>query len=341
VVLTNARPGAPDGFEYEAGVSIDGRRRGLREPGAVGQHVALARRLRRLAPAVVHCGRALPEGFAALLASTTSRSLPFVVWVHGEEVNSALQSREHTLLMRVVHRRARLLLANSRNTLDVLTASGVRADKVRVVYPGVDTERFANARPIRPTGDGPVLLTVGRLQRRKGHDLVLQALPALRRRHQALRYVIVGDGEERGRLEQMVRDLGITEMVTFAGEVPLSDLPGYFAGCDVFVMPNRVHHGDFEGFGIVFLEAAAAGRPVVGGRSGGVPEAIAEGESGLLVTGDDAGELASTLEGLLADAAFRQRLGCAGRERVHSRFTWQASADRLHAVHLEASGAPA
>lgn len=336
-VLTNERADPPSGFRYEPGVRIDPRFRGLREPGAVAQHLRLARQLRRLAPGVVHCGRAQPEGLAALLAAVTCRRLPYVAWVHGEEINSSLQSREHALLMRAVHRRARLLLANSRNTLDVLQASGAQGDKVRIVYPGVDAARFVSPKPIRANAEGPVLLTVGRLQRRKGHDLVLQALPEVLRRHPTTRYVVVGDGEERGRLEQIARDVGVAARVTFAGEVPMEDLPGYFAGCDVFVMPNRVHNGDFEGFGIVFLEAAAAGRPVIGGRSGGVPEAVAEGETGFLVTGEDAGELAAALDALLANPERRQRLGAAGRARVQTQFTWQASANRLRAVHLEAA----
>lgn len=336
-VLTNERIGAPPTFEYGQGARIDGRCRGLLGPGALKQHLDLAVRVRRLAPAVVHCGRALPEGLPALLAALTHRALPFVVWVHGEEINSALQSREHTLLMRAVHRRARFLLANSRNTLNVLAGSGISPDKVRIVYPGVDVSQFRAAVPIRPPGRGPVLLTVGRLQRRKGHDLVLQAMPELLRRHADVRYLIVGDGEERSRLEQMTRELGVSAHVTFFGEVPLADLPGFFAGCDVFVMPNRVHQGDFEGFGIVFLEAAASGRPVVGGRSGGVPEAVAEGKNGLLVTGEDASELVTALDMLLSAPELRAHFGAAGRARVATDFTWQASADRLRAVHLEAA----
>ena len=178
-------------------------------------------------------------------------------------------------------------------------------------------------------------MSVGRLQRRKGHDLVLRALPALLKRHSTLRYVIVGDGEERPRLESMARELGVTPQVTFVGEVPDDLLPGYFAAADIFVLPNRVEKGDFEGFGIVFLEAAAAGLPTVGGRSGGVPEAVLEDETGLLVDGTDPAELEGALHRLLVDRVLARSLGEAGRRRVRNEFTWAASAARLREAHLE------
>lgn len=335
-VLTNDRAGRSQRFEYESGIRIDSRLRGIREPGALRQHVRLARVLRQNGPAVVHCGRALPEGLPAMLASATRTRLPFVAWVHGEEMNSARQSREHHVMMRLVHRRATLLLASSRNALQELSRSGVAGDKVRIVYPGVEAGRFAAAAPVQQDG-GPVLLTVGRLQRRKGHDLVLKALPAVLQRHPTTRYLVVGDGEERPRLERLALELGVAAHVTFVGEVSEECLPRYFASADVFVMPNRVEQGDFEGFGIVFLEAAAAAKPVIGGRSGGVPEAVAEGESGLLVGGEDVEELVKQLELLLGSPELRQRLGAAGKRRVEQEFSWDASSARLRAAHDEAA----
>jgi len=240
--------------------------------------------------------------------------------------------------MRQVHRRAGLLLANSRNTREVLQRFGADLAKVRVIYPGVDAARFAE-RSSRPRTQDPVILSVGRLQRRKGHDTMLLALARLIDRHPRVTYLIVGDGEERGRLEAMVGELGLGPHVRFEGEVAEASLPGYFARADVFALPNRVERGDFEGFGIVFLEAAAAGVPTVGGRSGGVPEAIADGETGYLVGGEDAAELAATLDRLLSDAELSQALGSAGRRRVLREFTWEASASRLRDAHLELAAA--
>jgi phosphatidylinositol alpha-1,6-mannosyltransferase len=187
-------------------------------------------------------------------------------------------------------------------------------------------------RRIARSGD-LLLLSIGRLQRRKGHDLVIQALAACRQALPQLRYVIIGDGDERPRLEQMVRELGLGGTVTFEGEVPADSLPAYYAACDIFVMPNRVDGVDVEGFGIVFLEAAATGRPTIGGRSGGVPEAIDENRTGLLVSGTDAPELVAALTHLAGSAELRTSMGAAGRARVVERFNWERAAADVTALH--------
>jgi phosphatidylinositol alpha-1,6-mannosyltransferase len=202
----------------------------------------------------------------------------------------------------------------------------------------VDTERFSPAvdggairRRLAPGGE-LLLLSVGRLQRRKGHDLAIQAVAAIRDRY-PLRYVIAGDGDERRRLEDLARSLGVLDVVTFAGAVPPDELPQYFAAADVFLLPNRVDSGDVEGFGIVFLEASSTGTPVIGGNNGGVPEAVASGETGWLVSGVDVDELAQAIGGLAADAGLRARLGAAGRERVLRSFTWQRAAQSVASIH--------
>ncbi len=177
-----------------------------------------------------------------------------------------------------------------------------------------------------------MLLSVGRLELRKGHDTALDALSQLRRQGHRLRYAIVGDGPERPRLETQVRDLGLGDAVVFAGAVSGEDLPAWYAAADIFVLPTRSDGVGFEGFGIVFLEAAAAGLPVVAGRGGGVPEAVEDGVTGTLVSGLDASELASALDELCRSPERRRQLGRAGRERVVASFGWQQAAERLMAV---------
>jgi phosphatidylinositol alpha-1,6-mannosyltransferase len=234
------------------------------------------------------------------------------------------------------------IVANSVNTAAMLQAEHMRMRRVEVVHPGVDTTRFrpgiagaeALRRRLAPAGE-ILLLTVGRLQRRKGHDLVLQALARLNSGGPLFRYVIVGDGRERARLELMARDLGVAQIVTFIGAVPTDELPAYYAAADIFVHPNRVEGGDFEGFGIVFLEAAAAGLPVIAGASGGVPEAVADGVTGVLVSGIDVDELSGTLASLSTSADRRRTLGLAGRARAEREFTWERAAARVLAIHQE------
>lgn len=314
---------------------------GLRRPRSLWRYMRLALRLRRSARqvAMVHCGRVLPEGLAALLARRLGGPR-YACWAHGEDIGFALTSRELTLLMGMVFRGADAVFANSINTRRMLLELGIAPDRLEIVYPGVDTSRFRpdiDATQVRQRiapGDEIVLLTVGRLQTRKGHDLMIQAVRHLTHvRSRMLRYVIVGDGGERCRLEALVDECDVRQYVTFVGEVAPELLPLYYAACDVFALPNRAEQGDVEGFGIVFLEAAASGKPTVGGRSGGVPEAMTDGVTGLLVSGTDVEELAATIERLMDSESLRQGLGSAGRDRAVRDFSWESAAQRVSARH--------
>ena len=244
------------------------------------------------------------------------------------------------MLVRRVCLGASANLANSRNTARMIEELGVPASRIHVVYPGVDVQRFrpeVDGSALRaryaPAG-GVVLLSVGRLQRRKGHDLAIEAMAKL---DQALpiTYLIAGDGAERARLEGLTAQLGQQHRVRFLGEVPAEDLPRYYAACDIFVLPNRDTDNDVEGFGIVFLEAAATGRPSIGGRSGGVPEAVADQVTGFLVGGTDPDELATTIRKLAESEDLRHAMGAAGRARACQDFTWDSAAAQVRGVHME------
>jgi phosphatidylinositol alpha-1,6-mannosyltransferase len=308
------------------------------------QHISLARdivRKCRTEPTVVHCGRAQPEGLPALLARALPPHPRYLFWVHGEDVTTALTSRDFAWTMRRVHAGASLAIANSHNSARVLVENGFDSSRIRVVHPGVDNERFRpdlDARDLRNrfgAGPGRLLVSVGRLQRRKGHDSVLAAMHALRSELPDLVYVIVGDGVERMRLESLARELQLEGRVHFEGEIPASLLPRYYSAADVFILPTRVDEGDFEGFGLVFLEAAATGTPVIAGRSGGVPEAVADGETGLLVDPTSTSELAQAIRTLVTTPHLGERLGQAGRARVLRQFSWNRAADLVAAIHAE------
>ena len=318
---------------------------GIVRPACLRRHLRVARAIRRLTPegGMVHCGRGLPEGLSARLARLAGGA-PYICWTHGEELGFASSSRELTWLMRRVLADARAVIANSRNSERLLVSRwGVAASKVHVVHPGVDAERFhpgVNGEAVRARcareGD-VVFLSVGRLQRRKGHDTVIAALPEVRRVVPRVRYVIVGDGTERPVLERQARELEVADITHFAGAARDSDLPAWYRAGDVFVLPNRADGPDFEGFGIVFLEAAAAGLPVVGGRSGGVPETMLEGRTGRLVAGDDPAALAAIMIELARSPERRSEYGAAGRERVLAHFTWARAASQVAAID-EAAG---
>jgi phosphatidylinositol alpha-1,6-mannosyltransferase len=177
-----------------------------------------------------------------------------------------------------------------------------------------------------------VLLCVSRLVPRKGQDVLIAAMPMIRRLAPEAALLLVGEGPYRVALEAAAA----TEprgSVVFAGEVTAAELPAYYAACDVFLHPNRVDGTDFEGFGLVFLEAAAAGKPAIGGDSGGVPEAVERDVTGLLVDGADVGQVAEAIRRLATSPDLRQQMGRAGRARVERSFSWERTAAEVAALH--------
>jgi len=198
-----------------------------------------------------------------------------------------------------------------------------------VIYPGTDPNRFAP--PPQPPPSPPTLLTVGRLVPRKGIDTVLQALPVLLAEFPGLRYWVVGDGSDRARLEQIAHNLGVTQAVEFVGQVSDQILPEVYRMAHIFVMPVREEQetASIEGFGIVYLEAAASGLPVVAGRSGGAVEAVQEGKTGFLVPPNDPEALIQALRKLLTDPALRRRMGQTGRRWVEEEMNWDRAAREM------------
>jgi phosphatidylinositol alpha-1,6-mannosyltransferase len=205
--------------------------------------------------------------------------------------------------------------------------------------PGVDTAAFrpgAGGAAIRerlgiPAGR-PVVGCVSRMVRRKGQDTLLRAWPAVRAQAGGdPLLLLVGDGPYRGQLDARAARLGLGDSVLFTGPVPWADLPAYYDAANVFAMPCRTRRGglDVEGLGIVYLEASATGLPVIGGDSGGAPDAILPGETGYVVPGGGTSELADRLIELLADPAGAAAMGDKGQEWVDREWRWDLVAGRL------------
>ncbi len=197
---------------------------------------------------------------------------------------------------------------------------------IRAVSPGVDLERFGDAaRPFfqSPSG-GPVVLYLGRLIPRKGALALVQAFPEVLRSVPDAHLLICGDGPDRTRIENLSRQSGLGDSMTMTGGVPWQRVPGYMKSATVFAQPVRERFGgrETEGFGIVFLEAAASGLPTVGGNVGGIRDAVSDGETGILVDGKSQDQIAEALIRLLTDPSLAEKMGSAGRARVEERFTW-------------------
>jgi phosphatidylinositol alpha-1,6-mannosyltransferase len=245
-------------------------------------------------------------------------------------------------LYRAAYRRSAFTIAISRFTRERLIEFGVPADKVRVAYPGVNAG-IADAPAVQvpdtqdPAAPGPVLGTCGRLIHRKGHDLVIRALPAIAARFPDVSYVIAGDGPARRDLQTLACRLGVEDRVRFLGRADPRKLVEFYRSLDLFVMPARDDQrtGHVEGFGIVFLEAAAHGVPAVATRTGGIPEAVVDGETGRLVAPEDSGALASVVIELLSDGEQLAALGAGARERATGEFAWTAQVERISRWLLE------
>jgi phosphatidylinositol alpha-1,6-mannosyltransferase len=169
-----------------------------------------------------------------------------------------------------------------------------------------------------------VVLTVGRLQKRKGHDHMILAMNEVRRVLPDVLYAVVGDGEERGRLRQLATQEGLEGHVQFLGELDDDALVECFQQCDLFVLPNRQVGEDIEGFGMVLVEAQACGKPVVGGASGGTAETMCIPETGVVVSCEEPAELARVVVELLSNRERLSRMGAAARRWVAGRFDWAA-----------------
>ncbi len=227
----------------------------------------------------------------------------------------------------------------SHYTGGLLQKLGVDAERIHVVFNGTELEHFALSqeeqqrlqswRQQHGIGDGPLLVTAARLVRRKGIDTVIEALPSLARSIPDVQYAVVGSGPERENLERLSQDLGVQGRVTFLGRLPERDLVMAYHACDVFVMPARYEHPSVEGFGLVFREANACGKPVVGARTGGIVDAIEHGRTGLLVEPDAPEELSKALGRLLQDPDYANRLGSQGRALVEREGTWAHAAEQM------------
>ncbi len=307
-------------------------------------------RMLRGRPDVLHCGDLYPSAVIGLVCKKLFR-LPFIAYCHGEDITLTNQRRFQPKLRDLIYRSADAVVANGDFAVENLLHLGVARERIHKLTPGLDPTYFFPELPdpqLRQRyglNGFLVVATIARLVPRKGHARVLRALAALRDEVPPTKYLIAGRGPAESELRRLTEDLGLTEQVVFAGFVADEALNEHYNLADLLAMPNTAEAGDVEGFGMVFLEANAAGKAVIGGRSGGTAEAIADGRTGLLVSSENDEELRAALRQLLNDADLRNRMGTAGLERVRREFAWTARAEALERVsYLVAkagSGVPA
>jgi phosphatidylinositol alpha-1,6-mannosyltransferase len=261
-----------------------------------------------------------------------ARGAKSIVWTHGLEVWEPL-----SILRRGALRTADLIVAPTNDTANyVANQQDVPRERIRVLPWALDPQ-FEELLTQKPWPSlpanfpaGRVILTVGRWfadERYKGMDTLITALPRLLTEWPDIQLVAVGEGDDREWLEQIADGRGVLRHVHFLSGLTYPEIAACYQACEIFALPSRG-----EGFGLVYLEAMACGKPVIGGAHGGAPEVIDDGKTGYLVQHGDAGQLATSLETLLADPALGREMGARGRERVEREFRFNVFAKSLKKI---------
>jgi phosphatidylinositol alpha-1,6-mannosyltransferase len=342
-VLTLDRPGAAR-FDAASGVATRRVRAG-RWPGG-------ARNLALDTVAVVDALRFRPQATLSvhLVASPAAAAIRHAVGARTVQYFHAKEIGHRPRLAAFAARHAHASVAVSAYTAGLLAAVGAPPRDVHLIPPGVDlpaapapapaaqepAAELALAAEGRLAGRRPTFVTIARLEDRyKGHDVLVEALPLVRVRVPDVEWVVIGDGPLRAELEARARARGVADSVRFLGAVPDAERDRWLSAADVLAMPSRLPGDGLagEGFGIVYLEAGAHGTPVVAGNVAGALDAVADGESGLLVDPTDPRAVADAIVRLLLDRELARRLGRGGAARAR-RFAWPAIAARVEALLL-------
>lgn len=301
----------------------------LVKPAWLPLFVSLWRSAKRERPDVILCGKGLFEGLLGYYLGK-HLNIPYVIFTYAMEV-AVWSPRANTRrkLERVVKGARRVVYINDL-TKKALLGIGAAPEKLVQLAPAVDDRFLRDMAPSLVTATlnhyglrQPYILSVGRIIARKGFDTLIEAFSELdQTKYAALKLVIVGDGPDLARLNRLVADNYMQTSVVFLKNVEDRHLPALYKGAEFFAMTPKDVEGDIEGFGIVYLEAAAVGRASIGTRSGGVPHAVIDGETGLLAAPGNVSDLKAALSNLLSDREWCQRLGEAGRARVQEEFRW-------------------
>ncbi len=291
-------------------------------------------------------------GFATFITSK-SLDIPYIMHAHGAEFvdykKTLLDKIKYTLFRegykRQIFKNADRIIAVSKYTKNIVIRSGAKKDRVDVINWGVDFNRFSPSLDKSSViskhrlENKRILLTVSRLQDYKGHDIVINLMPELLRRIPNLVYLVVGSGKNKDFLELLVKEKKLQNCVIFTGYVDDKILPLYYNACDIFIMLTKESldkDGVFEGFGLTFLEANSCGKPVIGARTGGIPDAIIDAKTGYLVDPDNSQEIADKIIALLENRDLAERFGEEGRRRIiEEDLSWDSIGKRIQTILKE------
>lgn len=284
-------------------------------------------------------GHILPLGTVVYLVSLITKT-SYSIFLHGMDFTLALKSKRKKWLAKNILKKAQSIICiNSYVARLVQEEWADYGKKITVVNPGIDikhiTHNIKHITKIKEKynlSNKLILLTVGRLVKRKGVDKVLASLPAVLKEAPDLKYVIVGIGEEEKNFNFLISNLKLEKNTLLLTNVNDAEKNAWFDLCDIFIMPARDIAGDFEGFGIVYLEANLRNKPVIAGDSGGVRDAIIDGVNGLLINPENTEEISSAVIKLARDENLRKKLGEQGKARALKEFNWEKQVRTIYDI---------
>lgn len=255
----------------------------------------------------------------------------YIIFNHGDGESPNFEYKRKKI-EQFFYKKAEAIIVNSHFTKNrLINKYSIPYKKIYVLHPGVDIKKFypMDASALKKelhVEDKKIILTIGRLDKRKGHDMVLRALPAVIKEIRNVFYLIVGKGKNKVELDSLSKEIAVSDYIKFVDPVESDELAKFYNICDIFIMANReLKNGDTEGFGMVFIEANACGKPVIGGNSGGAPEAIKDNETGLLVDPYDINDIARKIIYLLKNKEIADRVGRIGLERARREYNWDTN----------------
>jgi phosphatidylinositol alpha-1,6-mannosyltransferase len=285
---------------------------------------------------VLLVGQILPLGTVAYLINRFYH-VPYIVFTHAMDITWPQKYPRKKWLMKLILNHAEKIITVSRYTkyeiYKLIGGRGQRKIEVITPAPSICANSYVNLDITdlkNKFSQEKILLSVGRLVPRKGHDMVIRAMSLILKNHNKTKYIIIGDGEFLQPLKNLVAQLDLQRNVLFLGSLSDEEVAKYYKLCDVFIMPSReTEDRDAEGFGLVYLEANSFGKPVIGGKSGGVEDAIIDGQTGFLVEPKNINMIATAVTRLLSKDDLAKKLGENGKNRVEKEFIWSYKAEQL------------
>jgi len=282
-------------------------------------------------------GQVLPLGTVAYLVSKFTGT-PYSLFFHGMDLNYALKIKRKKWITKKIIKKSSHIICASDYTAKLLKnfIGSEISGKIVVVNPGINPSALSKGknkikelRFKHGLEKKFVLFTVGRLVKRKGQDMAIEAVIKLSEKISNICYYIGGDGPDK---EYFTAKAKNKKNIVFLGKINEEEKLAWFRVCDIFIMPNREIKGDFEGFGIVFLEAALAGKPVIAGRSGGVEDAVIDYETGILVDPESVDDITESIIELKNSPMLRMELGENAMKRAANEFSWNKQARKIYNI---------